>query len=128
MKCLHDRWRSLPAVTSDQISRSFEGDEMLLCIEAITACAALGWRDQAASFVVAHLLNADVSLLGQIYGTQIATNCHVKPPFALRDFSTSTRFFIPHRTSKSSLNRTLSYPYPNLLRRSTLQLGICVVQ
>src|SRR6266516_302721 len=90
MKRLHNRPRPLPAIATDQTSGGFECNKMLLRVEAIAAWTALGWRDKATGFIVAHLLDAYVSSLCQIYGTQIGTNCHVKPSSAFRDFSKST--------------------------------------
>src|SRR5947208_12632703 len=84
---------------------------MLLRVEAIAARTTLCLRDQAIRLVIAYLLNTDVSSQCEIVGTQIKTSCHVKLPGATRDFFQSTLFFLPHRTSTSSLNRSLMSPY-----------------
>jgi hypothetical protein len=73
-------------------------------------------------------LDADVSSLCQISCTQIGKICHVKLPSAIRDFFQSTLFFLPHRTSTLSLNRSLMSPYIRSECCLTLQLGIGVVQ
>src|SRR5260370_31865632 len=128
MKRLHNRWRPLPAVATDHAFHRFECSKMLLGVETVAAWTALCFRDQAAGFVIAHLLDADVSSQCQILCTQIGTSCHVKLPAAFRDFFQLTPFFLPHRTRKLSLNRTLSCPYASSQCCSTLQLGIGVVQ
>src|SRR5438128_12503721 len=101
---------------------------MLLRVEAIAARTPLCLRDQAIRLVIAYLLNTDVSSQCEIVGTQIGTSCHVKLPSALRDFFQSTPFFLRHRTSILSLNRSLLYPYASSESCFTLQLDIAVVQ
>src|SRR5438105_597108 len=86
MKCLHDHGRSLPTVAADHAFHRLECSQMLLSVETVAAWTALRLRDQATRFVIAHLLDADVSGQSQIACTQIGTICHVELPSAFRDF------------------------------------------
>src|SRR5260370_22243133 len=85
MNLPHDRQRPLPAIATDQTSGGFERNKMFLRVEAIAAWTVFGWRYKTTGFVVAHLLDAYLSSLCQIYCTQIVTNYHVKSSRAVRD-------------------------------------------
>src|SRR5690349_5587060 len=81
---LHNISGALPAVATQQAPHGFERGQVFLGIAAVAVGAAFDRRYETTGFVVAHLLDAYVSGLGQIYGTQIAANYHVKSSSPVR--------------------------------------------
>src|SRR5216110_114803 len=79
-----------------------------LCGIQIMICLHLFLEAHKGSIIAS---GGEVQVTGEIMGTWIGTSCHVKLPSAFRDFFQSTLFFLPHRTSTLSLNRSLMSPY-----------------